>query len=136
MIKKIFIILQPYQQFYPGVIQPWPPGAPYYADIGSVFSVNGIPPQGNFKQTPYRTNTRPRNKQRNLMQQSDNSGSRQNNMHLISPASPQSQSKHTPKPTSHVELSRTSSSIPESDSSGVSGGKITYAEFDLFIDNS
>lgn len=56
----------PYQQFYPGVLQAWPPASTPYYDIGSVFSVNGLAPQGTFKQAPYRTNPRPRNKQRNM----------------------------------------------------------------------
>ncbi|GLV42787.1 La-related protein 4B [Carabus blaptoides fortunei] len=52
----------PYQhQFYPGVLQAWPTGTPYY-DIGSVFSVNGLAPQSTFKQAPYRTNA-PQSKQ-------------------------------------------------------------------------
>ncbi|XP_067003403.1 la-related protein 4 isoform X2 [Anabrus simplex] len=40
---------QQHQPFYPpGMLQPWTPASPAYFDIGSVFSVNGLAPQGPF----------------------------------------------------------------------------------------
>jgi len=48
------IFLQTFQQqppFYASMIQPWTTSPPYY-DIGTVFSVNGLAPQGSFSKPP------------------------------------------------------------------------------------
>ncbi|XP_021926482.1 la-related protein 4 [Zootermopsis nevadensis] len=44
---------QQHQPFYPpSMLQPWGPASHAYFDIGSVFSVNGLAPQGSFSKPP------------------------------------------------------------------------------------
>jgi len=51
-VKFFDFFFQTFQQqpFYPSMIQPWTT-SPYY-DIGTVFSVNGLAPQGSFSKPP------------------------------------------------------------------------------------
>lgn len=56
---------QQHQPFYPpSMLQPWGPTSPAYFDIGSVFSVNGLAPQGSFSK-PQSSRYLPRRNKRN-----------------------------------------------------------------------
>lgn len=82
---------------------PWTPSPPYY-DIGGVFAVNGLSPQGSFKQPPARFAPRPRNNKRNVTN-NENMGNIPRVQHMpVPPSPPQSRPlARMPPSTSHTQ---------------------------------